>query len=155
MSISSVPGANSVFLASLPIDSLPIDKVWERVCRVAAPVKARERKISLLSNRMRPAIPRLSDTMPQFSQLPSDKAVLLTAALEGYFRSAYSEQDCRIGVLPRSENGVAGSEAMRTSTSNVLFRVNWRGLYRICGKPDWGVFINSDWGTLYSRIRQT
>jgi hypothetical protein len=28
MSISSVPGTNSVFFASLPIDYLPIDKVW-------------------------------------------------------------------------------------------------------------------------------
>src|SRR5262245_7520364 len=30
MSISSVPGTNSVFFASLPIDYLPIDRVWER-----------------------------------------------------------------------------------------------------------------------------
>ena len=86
MSISSVPGANSVFFASLPIDSLPIDKIWERVCRVAAPVKSRGRKVSLLSNRMRPARPQLSDTTPQFNQSTSDKAVLLKAALEGYLR---------------------------------------------------------------------
>src|SRR5215470_14796149 len=30
MSISSVPGTNSVFFASLPIDYLSIDRVWER-----------------------------------------------------------------------------------------------------------------------------
>jgi len=35
---------------------------------------------------MRPASPRLSETTPQFSQLTSDKAVLLKAALEGYLR---------------------------------------------------------------------
>jgi hypothetical protein len=39
MSISSVPGSNSVFFAFIPID-----KVWERVCGVAAPVKTRGRK---------------------------------------------------------------------------------------------------------------
>jgi hypothetical protein len=46
MSISSVPGANSVFLASLPIDSLPIEKVWEKVCGFAAPVKRRKEEVS-------------------------------------------------------------------------------------------------------------
>src|SRR5262245_60303169 len=61
MSISSVPGTNSVFFASLPIDSLPIDKIWERVCRVVAPVKSRGRKASLLSNQLRRASPRLSE----------------------------------------------------------------------------------------------
>src|SRR5215470_13007672 len=41
MSISSVPGTNSVFFASFPIDYLPIDKVWEKVRGLAAPVKSR------------------------------------------------------------------------------------------------------------------
>src|SRR5262249_43613450 len=41
MSISSVPGINSVFFASLPIDYLPIDKIWEKVFQGAAAVKAR------------------------------------------------------------------------------------------------------------------
>src|SRR5262245_28122204 len=40
---------------------------------------------------MRLAIPWHADTTPQFSQLPSDKAVFLKAALEGRLRSAYSE----------------------------------------------------------------
>jgi hypothetical protein len=44
MSVSSVPGANSVFFASLPIDPLPIDKVWEKVRGFAAPVKAKEQR---------------------------------------------------------------------------------------------------------------
>jgi hypothetical protein len=45
MSISSVPGASSVFFASLPIDYLPIDKVWEKVRGFAAPVKSPNRII--------------------------------------------------------------------------------------------------------------
>src|SRR5262245_17598420 len=49
MSISSVPGSNSVFILSLPID-----KVWERVCGVAAPVKSRGRMdVQIHRTRMR------------------------------------------------------------------------------------------------------
>src|SRR5215813_12291164 len=44
MSISSVPGTNSVFFASLPIDYLPIDKVWGKVHGFDTPVKSRGRK---------------------------------------------------------------------------------------------------------------
>jgi hypothetical protein len=49
MSVSSVTGANSVFFASLPIDSLPIDKVWERVRGVASPVKSPNRIVENLN----------------------------------------------------------------------------------------------------------
>jgi len=38
---------------------------------------------------MRPASPRLSETTPQFSQLTSEKAVLLKAALEGYLSGKF------------------------------------------------------------------
>src|SRR5215813_1211816 len=44
MSISSVPGTNSVFFASLPIDYLPIDKVWEKIRGFDTPVKSRGRR---------------------------------------------------------------------------------------------------------------
>src|SRR5262249_39199967 len=82
---------NSVFFASLPIDYLPIDRVWGKVRGFDTPVKSRGRKVSLLSNRMRPASQRISDTTPQFSRLTSDKTVLLKAALGGYLRSANSD----------------------------------------------------------------
>jgi hypothetical protein len=49
MSVSSVPGANPDFFASLLIDSLPIDKVWERVRGVASPVKSPNRIIENLN----------------------------------------------------------------------------------------------------------
>jgi hypothetical protein len=91
MSISSVPGTNSVFFASLPIDYLPIDKVWGKVRGFDTPVKSRGRKVSLLSNRMRPASQRISDTTPQFILSTSDKTVSLRAALEWRLRSANSE----------------------------------------------------------------
>src|SRR5215510_14913239 len=65
MSISSVPGANSVFFASFPIDYLPIDKVWEKVralgraCQVAWSVLSalrptRRREISCDVGALRP-----------------------------------------------------------------------------------------------------
>src|SRR5262245_603282 len=40
----------------------------------------------------------------------------------------------------RLKNNAAGSDAMRTSTSNVFCRVNRRRPCRICGKPDWCSF---------------
>jgi hypothetical protein len=67
MSISSVPGANSVFFASLPIDHLPIDKVWEKVRALDRACQVAREEVSLPLNRRRRVITLLSDTTPQFS----------------------------------------------------------------------------------------
>src|SRR5262249_50877283 len=66
MSISSVPGTNSVFFASLPIDYLPIDKIWEKVRALDRACQVAWKEVSLPSNRRRPAIPLLSDTTRQY-----------------------------------------------------------------------------------------
>jgi hypothetical protein len=42
------------------------------------------------------------------------------------------------------KNNAAGIVAMPTSTSNVFFRVNRRRPCRICGKPDWCVFVRDE-----------
>src|SRR5262245_25467313 len=110
MSISSVPGTNSVFFASFPIDDLPIDKVWEKVRALSRGCQVVREKVSLFSNRRPPAIPLLSDTMRQFRQLISDKTALLKAAHEGLVPIRVSrEPDCRIGEFPRAEYSAVGS----------------------------------------------
>src|SRR5262245_56635802 len=102
MSIYSVPSTNSVFFASFPIDDLPIDKVWEKVRALSRSCQVAREKVSLLSNRRRPAIPLLSDTMRQFSQLTSDKTVITSISVQEWL-DRLSPRFRRIAIARLSE----------------------------------------------------
>src|SRR5215813_2543961 len=52
----------------------------------------------------------------------------------------------------RLKNYAVGSGAMRTSTSNVFCRVNRRRPCRICGKPDWCVFVRDETLSVCMRV---
>src|SRR5215813_11372298 len=111
MSISSVPGTNSVFFVSFSIDYLPIDKVWEKV-------RALGRDCQVARGGSNPTLKpeargrsRYFQTRRANSAVASDKMVLLKAALEGRLRSTYPES--RIDEFPRYENKAAGSDACR------------------------------------------
>jgi hypothetical protein len=55
--------------------------------------------------------------------------------------SAYCKMSNPITKGSRLKNNAVGSGAMPTSISNVFCRVNRRRPCRICGKPDWWVFV--------------
>src|SRR5262249_27108396 len=57
-----------------------------------------------------------------------------------------------IDVFPQAENSADGSDAMRTSTSNVFCRVNRRRPCRICGKPDWCVYVRDETLSMCMRV---
>src|SRR5262249_13779125 len=153
MSISSVPGINSVFFASLPIDDLPIDKVWEKVFQGTAPVKARE-EVSILSNQRHLAIPLLSRYDASAQQMAADKTVLLKAALEWRRRSEYPGGRIA-GLASLLDPKIARLSAKRHADIDfkcLLPRQLAQALQDL-RKPNWRLYVRNESLSLCMRVR--